>query len=414
MTTRSCDRFDRARTHAISRYVAHERDRLLKDIPDRVKAHKELKRRELLRLGRIAFKLEPDHVQQKFYTTRERSIVSSAPSDGAVAQPSASEHATEVAASGSRQAVVATAQATIAAAQPSSSKHAPQEESSGGLVVEPAKSISVPVDSSLLTERASLGLSSDPVVAGTKRARHTLFTTPLPTATGSGSPQKVGYRRLGLEQDRHGHRGAALGSSNSSSMPVDLPAQSLDARPAKFWHPAFYIPEEESSGGLVVEPLDPDDASAVAAASVVAAAKLAGRRGKNSYAESLQRCLSEHVPWLFKQFGVALGAEVAGSCYRWISYAASMRDAPACSVATAAIITLAAKFYRNDLDKQMVRLIWSHVAGTLLHKDVEELEHRIFEFWAVGELPSGDFASERRRALVKSCGSLPLEGQVVW
>ena len=109
--------------------------------------------------------------------------------------------------------------------------------------------------------------------------------------------------------------------------------------------------------------------------------------------------MSEQIPWLWKKFGIALGAEIVAGCYRWMPFAVGLRQRPTCPVATAAIVILAAKFFRNDLGNQQIRQIWSHVAGTPLLKEVEEVEHRIFEAWAVGDVPA-HFASERRKALL--------------
>ena len=58
---------DRLKTAAISEYVAHYREELLRELPDEVKVNKNKKRAELIRLGRVRFSQLPESVQRQYY-----------------------------------------------------------------------------------------------------------------------------------------------------------------------------------------------------------------------------------------------------------------------------------------------------------------------------------------------------------
>ena len=75
--------FDRARTQAIAKYVKEFREELLGDLPDESKANSNLKRNELLRLGRVRFASEPESVQRRYFKPSDlqgRPSVSNRPS----------------------------------------------------------------------------------------------------------------------------------------------------------------------------------------------------------------------------------------------------------------------------------------------------------------------------------------------
>ena len=247
-----------------------------------------------------------------------------------------------------------TSHPVLACATPSPQRTAPVR-SDGTKHARPMSSFDMPVDLSLLEP---------------KRAQ---------PSGGFQMPVDLSLRNPGTKRAKPGTKPAPVGSFDM------LNRGAKPSQPGASFDMPEQVPAEDGA----------DHASAVAAA-----ASLAGQASAQpGHAGRLQSDLSKEIPWLWKQFGCALGAEVVAGCYRWIPVVVGLRPKPSPCVATAAIMSLAMKFCTNDLDNQEIRLIWSHIAGKPLLKEVEAFEHRIFEAWAVGNLP-GDFASARTRALL--------------
>ena len=285
---------DRARTAAISRYVADHRDMLLKDIPDdRLKANKETKRRELVRLGRQRFRMEPESVQQKYL---------------------------RVCAADRR----------------------------------PASSVSP-------------GDQDDQVVAA----------APAGSAPSGGQVVKA----------------VPASSASSGGQVVAVAPAVVVAAPAS-------VPGPSPKRARVARSLSPPAELELVATTAAATSASQPTTDQPRHAGELRQTLSKQIPWLWKRFGSADGAQILSTSYRWIHFVIGLHPRPPCHMAAAAVLGLAAKFHGQDGGAD-VRQIWSRTAGQSNRMEVEVLEHRIFEAWAVDNLP-GDFASERQRALTLS------------
>lgn len=276
---------DRARTRAISRYVAHKREFLLSLVSDRCLKDKDLKRRELVRLGRLAFNRETEDVQREYVTAPSASSSSggqvvatdaSSPSRKHARGSSSSPNQTVVAAaqpargsnSLSSQAVVAVAQTSpskcatedtltshpvLACATPSPQRTAPVR-SDGTKHARPMSSFDMPVDLSLLEP---------------KRAQ---------PSGGFQMPVDLSLRNPGTKRAKPGTKPAPVGSFDM----LNLGAK--PSQPGASFDMPEQVPAEDGA----------DHASAVAAA-----VSLAGQASAQpGHAGRLPSDLSKQIPWL--------------------------------------------------------------------------------------------------------------------
>ena len=332
---------DRARTAAISRYVADRRDELLRDISDQVKANKNIKRQELLRLGRLRFHAESEVVQRKYLA------------DHASARKEQSSQSTRTSSvSSGGEVVVAAAPDSEASTLPGGADVvAPSAASSDSEATLPGWCEVVAVaphsESSELPDSAC-GAATAPISASS--GGQVVEAAPNVVAESSGS-QVVAAIPDRVEVSHGQPKRARLARS------LSLPTTELE---------------------LV---------------SVTMAARSASQP-----TTELRQVMSQHIPWLWKEFGSADGALILSTSYRWVSFAAGLRDRIPGHVVAAAVLGLAMKFH-GKADSASVRKVWCRVAGSPNIEDVKAAEHHIFEAGAVDNLP-GDFASERQLALI--------------
>ena len=304
---------DRARTCAISRYVAEHRAALLKQIPDQEKMKKNTRRNELLRLGRKLFLQEPQSTQNKYFTSSGGQVValSSTSSGGQVVALSSSE-----------------ASASCAKSERKRVHQSPR----------PAADLEAPaMCSPPRLPRAELEIESPPRVK--------LAVTRCPSA----------------------------------KKPKSFPGLVVVPSPVKPDTPLDLRMEVGAGAAVAVGATPPSSGCQVVS--------------------ELEKALNKQIPWLWRMYGAAGGADILASCYRWIPFAVGLRRRAPRHVSAAAILSLAAKFHDRQLDNDKVTEIWSRVAGKPNLVDVEEVERRIFEAGCVNNLP-GEFASERSRSLL--------------
>ena len=357
---------DRAKTAAISKYVKVFRDELLRDLPDASRVNKNIKRNELVRLGRARFSQEPASVQLQYYTASDiqalpalkRSLELGSVGDtehksSKKAAPPSSPHPS----SGVRELIVDTI-----VEPPSSSGSAGVRESD------------VDMSSAGLDSSAPPSFRADPPQATLDSPRPRLKRS-LASECLEEDPDTV-FDKICLECGMSSKVGVPQSSTTSAST---TPASS----------------DSQSSASAGVRELSEGASSSGAATLASAAAPARPRlsvpaapssRSRDELINELGGTLRKLQQW----FGHSDGASVLAASYRLVPHALTVQ-APR-KVKAAAILSLAAKM-NATVDNKDLRRIWRHVAGTRFTEKCKTVEQSIFNRFAVDGL-DGPFANE--------------------
>ena len=330
--------FDRARTQAIAKYVKEFREELLGDLPDESKANSNLKRNELLRLGRVRFASEPESVQRRYFKPSDlqgRPSVSNRPST--LKRP-----LEEVCECGG-----------CAGVEPDSSRSGGVQESkraspNSAIPATPAvqsapKSLQRPFLASDLLETRPCGSGCASTGEGVQVS--------APTSSGSGCVRESdgGQRAKGARSEGfQGGAPIALGSAGARELDDGLRRRQ---RPRD---------DDQATIGM----LSQDEVLPV----------LAGTLGK-----------------LQQLFGHGDGTAVLATSYRIAPFALEV-SAPV-KVKTAAILSLALKM-NLTVENASIQNIWCHVAGAGQLERIKVVEQNIFERLSLDGL-EGPYAKER-------------------
>ena len=395
---------DRAKTAAISRYVKVFRDELLRDLPDASKVDKNIKRNELLRLGRARFSQEPASVQQQYYKASDiqalpalkRSLELGCVGDtehksNMKATPPSSPHPS----SGVRELIVRPVSCELIVEQVSPVRELivrPRSPGSGDclreliahpvrdLIVEPpASSGSAGVWESDV-DMSSGGLSAPPSFQA--NPPQAILDSPRPRLKRSSLASEC------LEEDPA--PAARCGMSSKVGMPQS--STTLASRPSL---PVVCSgrPSPSSANQCCVS-ASAGVGELSEAASNSCAATLPGAtapaRLRVSRDDELLHVLGGTLLKLQQRFGHSDGAAVLAASYRLVPHALTVQ-APV-KVKVAAILSLAAKM-NATVGNEDLRTIWRHVAGTRDIENGKMVEQSIFNRFAMDSL-DGPFASE--------------------
>ena len=373
---------DRAKTAAISKYVKVFREELLRDLPDASKVNKNIKRNELVRLGRARFSQEPASVQLQYYTASDiqalpalkRSLELGSVGDtehksSKKAAPPSSPHPS----SGVRELIVDTI------VEP------PSSSGSGGvreLIVEPPSSSGsagvresdVDMSSAGLDSSAPPSFRADPPQATLDSPRPRLKRS-LASECLEEDPDTV-FDKICLECGMSSKVGVPQSSTTSASTtPASSESQSSASAGVR------ELSEGASSSG----------AATLASATAPARPRLSAPAAPSSRSrDELLNELGGTLRKLQQWFGHSDGASVLAASYRLVPHALTVQ-APR-KVKAAAILSLAAKM-NATVDNKDLRRIWRHVAGTRFTEKCKTVEQSIFNRFAVDGL-DGPFANE--------------------
>ena len=362
---------DRAKTAAISKYVKVFRDELLRDLPDASRVNKNIKRNELVRLGRARFSQEPASVQLQYYTASDiqalpalkRSLELGSVGDtehksSKKAAPPSSPHPS----SGVRELIV-----DMIVEPPSSSGSAGVRESD------------VDMSSAGLDSSAPPSFRADPPQATLDSPRPRLKRS-LASECLEEDPDTV-FDKICLECGMSSKVGVPQSSTTSASTtPASSDSQSSASAGVR------ELSEGASSSG----------AATLASATAPARPRLSvpaapSSRSRDELINELGGTLRKLQQW----FGHSDGASVLAASYRLVPHALTVQ-APR-KVKAAAILSLAAKM-NATVDNKDLRRIWRHVAGTRFTEKCKTVEQSIFNRFAVDGL-DGPFANENMAML---------------
>ena len=355
---------DRAKTAAISKYVKVFRDELLRDLPDASRVNKNIKRNELVRLGRARFSQEPASVQLQYYTASDIQALPALKRSLELGSVGDTEHKSSK------------------KAAPPSSPH----PSSGvrelivDTIVEPPSS-----SGSAGVRESDVDMSS----AGLDSSAPPSFRADPPQAT-LDSPRPRLKRSLASECLEEDPAPAARAIECGMSSKVGVPQSSTTSASTT---PASSDSQSSASAGVreLSEGASSSGAATLASAAAPARPRLSvpaapSSRSRDELINELGGTLRKLQQW----FGHSDGASVLAASYRLVPHALTVQ-APR-KVKAAAILSLAAKM-NATVDNKDLRRIWRHVAGTRFTEKCKTVEQSIFNRFAVDGL-DGPFANE--------------------